>query len=74
MTAAELKKLIGKHLIFEQMHPLQFSGGMKHVYETEEIDVVLLAVAKNTWAMVRRPGCLPFVVHMKYLSEAAKHV
>jgi hypothetical protein len=69
MTTVELKGLIGKRLVWVRVYPKTFSH-QKHIYGTEEIDVVLLAVAKSTWAMVRRPGYMPFVINVKYLENA----
>lgn len=48
--------------------------GKTRQYELEDIPVVLMAIAEG-YAMVRRPGCAPFVVREKELTidkEGAK--
>ena len=42
--------------------------GKKWKYETEDRDVVVLAIV-GKYAMVRRPRCLPYVADVKDLHE-----
>ena len=59
------KPYIKKHITHHAIRPVSFdSYGWK--YSEEDRDVVLLVVA-GIWAMVRRPGSVPYVVHIKEL-------
>ena len=61
-----LSKYIGKNVIHRSELPDKLTWPEGWTYTTEDRDVVLMAVVK-IWAMVRRPGCVPYVVHVKAL-------
>ena len=63
---ASLNKMIGKHVVHHAVTPKAFIRD-HWTYDTEDRDVILLAVA-GCWAMVCRPGCAPYVEHVKHIN------
>lgn len=57
---------IGNHYTQTVKNPKSFDGS-KWTHDVEQRDVVLLAVS-GVYAMVRRPGCMPYVCTIKDLS------
>jgi len=61
-----LSHLVGKHVSHIHAAPETHHNG-KWTYSIERRNVVLLALS-GKWAMVRRPGCMPYVCEVKELS------
>jgi hypothetical protein len=57
--------VVGKRCTHRFDYPVAYKDG-KWISETEDRDVILMAIV-NTWAMVRRPRCVPYVCHIKEL-------
>ena len=66
MNLDELTPKIGKHITHVSVHPVSYTSSDGWQYTTERRDVILLAAVKG-YAMVRRPGCMPYVVTLKEL-------
>ena len=60
-----------KKMILRRAVPDRIESG-RWVDRFEEFEVVVLSIVDN-YAMVKRPRCLPFVVHAKELSPNAAH-
>lgn len=58
-AATALQPLIGRHVIHTVTELVSYIGG-KSTYATEHRDVILMDVS-GLYAMVRRPGCYPYV-------------
>lgn len=56
-----------KRMILKEEVPDKFEGG-KWSYKTRQLEVTVLAIA-DKYAMVRRPGCVPFVAREKDLHD-----
>ena len=57
----------GDQVIYQKRWPVSYDGKRWHE-RAEDIPVRILAIAGN-WAMVRRPGCMPFCVMVKELKD-----
>ena len=58
-----MSRLVGKHISHICSSPESFH---KWAYSVERRDVILLALS-GKWAMVRRPGCVPYVCEVSEL-------
>jgi hypothetical protein len=61
-------KLVGRHVVHVAVTPESYSGGV-WTHKTEHRDVILMAVS-GKYAMVRRPGCAPYVAGLKEILPA----
>ena len=52
-----------KIMILNKKTPINFDG-KQWTYETSEIEVIVMSLS-GKYAMVRRKGCMPFVVEVK---------
>lgn len=59
-----------EQVILRRKEPVSFNG-KKWTYQETEFEVIVMAVADG-FAMVRRPGCMPFVVDEKQLTRRVK--
>lgn len=59
-----LQAVVGRHIVHRVFSPRPLTGEWNRDYENR--DVVLMAVS-GAWAMVRRPGCIPYTVMVKEL-------
>lgn len=57
---------VGKKCTHVVRTPLYYAGKGPREYSTERREVTLLAVA-GAWAMVRRPGAMPYVAAVREL-------
>jgi FPC/CPF motif-containing protein YcgG len=56
-----------KKVIFRHTIPIKFDG-KKWTYSFDEHEVIVMAVVDG-YAMIKRPGCMPFVVNAKDLEQ-----
>lgn len=65
LLAVVPSEFVGKHVVHRKTSQRSYQNG-KWEYETEERDVILMALS-GKWAMVRRPKCMPYTVYVKEL-------
>jgi hypothetical protein len=64
-ASGSLERMVGRHIVHLKTSPRSYQNG-KWQYETEERDVILMAVS-GKWAMIRRPRCAPYTAEVKEL-------
>lgn len=66
-----IRKSIGKRVIHKSKLPDTYDHKTGWTYSEESRDVILMAVS-GSWAMVRRPRCVPYCAPLREIEHHAK--